>query len=89
MELVYLWVEEYKNIKEQGFNFSPRFECEYEDGNLTITPKEYIENFFDEKAKNNLLEFLTRILILFSEKKTKNSLSYDNILDVNGKGLKC
>ena len=24
MELVYLWVEEYKNIKNQGFNFSPR-----------------------------------------------------------------
>jgi len=25
MELVYLWVDEYKNIKKQGFNFSPRF----------------------------------------------------------------
>ena len=31
MELVYLWVEEYKNIHRQGFNFSPRFECEYKD----------------------------------------------------------
>ncbi len=29
MELVYLWVEEYKNIKRQGFNFSPRFRCEF------------------------------------------------------------
>ncbi|MBU3014426.1 ATP-binding protein [Poseidonibacter lekithochrous] len=29
MELVYLWVEDYKNIKKQGFNFSPRFECEF------------------------------------------------------------
>ncbi len=29
MELVYLWVEEYKNIKKQGFNFSPRFKCEF------------------------------------------------------------
>lgn len=29
MELVYLWVEDYKNIKNQGFNFSPRFECEF------------------------------------------------------------
>jgi len=28
MELVYLWIEEYKNIKNQGFNFSPWFECE-------------------------------------------------------------
>ena len=56
MELVYLWIENYKNIKNQGFNFSPRFECEYKDGNLTICDKnkkkcknnEYLENFFGE-----------------------------------------
>ncbi len=30
MELIYLWVEEYKNIKNQGFNFSPRFMCHYD-----------------------------------------------------------
>ncbi|MDD2368157.1 MAG: AAA family ATPase [Sulfuricurvum sp.] len=59
MELVYLWVEEYKNIYHQGFNFSPKFECEFkdeydEDGKLKdkceliIKPKENIENFFGE-----------------------------------------
>lgn len=59
MELVYLWVEEYKNIKKQGFNFSPRFECKFHDdydenGNLKdnctleIKPKEHIENFFGD-----------------------------------------
>ena len=31
MELVYLWVEDYKNIQKQGFNFSPRFRCEYDE----------------------------------------------------------
>ena len=57
MELVYLWVEKYKNIENQGFNFSPRFECEFfpkydknekleDDCELKITPKDYIENFF-------------------------------------------
>jgi predicted ATP-binding protein involved in virulence len=46
MELVYLWVEKYKNIYQQGFNFSPRFECNYDGENLTITPKEHLENFF-------------------------------------------
>lgn len=57
MELVYLWVDNYKNIKNQGFNFSPRFECEFKaeydedkklknDCELKITPKEHIENFF-------------------------------------------
>lgn len=56
MELVYLWVEEYKNIRKQGFNFSPRFECEFKaeyDGDgklkdncrLEIKPKEYMSIF--------------------------------------------
>lgn len=42
MELVYLWVEDYKNIKRQGFNFSPKFRCEFK--------SEYNEN---EKLKDN------------------------------------
>ena len=59
MELVYLRVEDYKNIKKQGFNFSPRVECKFydeydEDGKLKdnckleIKPKEHIENFFGD-----------------------------------------
>ena len=49
MELVYLWVEKYKNIKEQGFNFSPKFECEYKDGALKIEKKENsLDNFFGD-----------------------------------------
>jgi predicted ATPase len=51
MELVYLWVEDYKNIKKQGFNFSPRFNCDYDDKTKELTIKEnddYIENFFGD-----------------------------------------
>ncbi len=51
MELVYLWVEDYKNIKNQGFSFSPRFECKYneEKNELTIDEKDnYIPDFFGE-----------------------------------------
>ncbi|MDN5100536.1 AAA family ATPase [Aliarcobacter butzleri] len=64
MELVYLWVESYKNIEKQGFNFSPRFRCEFkaeydEDGKLKkdceleIIDKEktgesYPKNFFGD-----------------------------------------
>lgn len=50
MELVYLWVEKYKNIVEEGFNFSPKFECKYDkDSNeLTIDENEdYISIFPD------------------------------------------
>ena len=59
MELVYLWVEEYKNIHRQGFNFSPRFECKFHDEydekgklkdncKLEIKEDEYIKDFFGE-----------------------------------------
>ena len=55
MELVYLWVEDYKNIKKQGFNFSPRFRCEYDEekNELNIVDKDetgefYPKNFFGD-----------------------------------------
>lgn len=50
MELVYLWVENYKNIYQQGFNFSGRYRCEYdsEKNELTIDEnKDYIHIFPD------------------------------------------
>ena len=49
MELVYLWVENYKNIHHQGFNFSPRFHCEYNDETKELTidkNDDYIPDFF-------------------------------------------
>ena len=55
MELVYLWVDSYKNIEKQGFNFSPKFNCHYDGETLTINEnidkdgnKKYIENFFGD-----------------------------------------
>jgi len=55
VELVYLWVEDYKNIHRQGFNFSPRFRCKFDGETLTIDEnvdekgnKQYIENFFGD-----------------------------------------
>lgn len=73
MELVYLWVEDYKNIKKQGFNFSPRFNCGYDEDSKELTideNKDYIPYFFGENinvtaivgkngsGKSNVLEAL-------------------------------
>lgn len=74
MELVYLWVEEYKNIKKQGFNFSPKFRCEYDGETLTIDENDdYIDGFFGDNinvtaivgkngsGKSSLLELILHI----------------------------
>ena len=51
MELVYLWVEDYKNIHRQGFNFSAKFDCKYDPDTNELTIDEnddYIDNFFGD-----------------------------------------
>ena len=70
MELVYLWVEEYKNIHKQGFNFSPRFRCEFKSGILSINENiDYMSIFPDNinvtiivgengAGKSSLLNFI-------------------------------
>lgn len=86
MELIYLWVEDYKNIKQEGFVFSSKYKCIYnnETKELKIDKKsDYIENFFGEdiditaivgengSGKSNLLESI--LCIMF-----ENSIPWDN-----------
>jgi len=76
MQLLYVWIEEYKNIKKQGFNFSSelRFDYNYETGELKIEENpNHTTNFFPKgisnvtaivggngSGKSSLLEFLTK-----------------------------
>ncbi len=47
--MVYLWIEDYKNIHKQGFNFSPRFSCDYDGQELTIKENDdHIKDFFGD-----------------------------------------
>ncbi len=48
MEFVYLWIEKYKNIENQGFNFSPRFTCKYDENSKKLNineNKDYVSIF--------------------------------------------
>lgn len=61
MELLYVWIHEYKNIHQQGFNFSAEYDIEFEPttkegeltGTLSITKskKDHIEKFWDDTGK--------------------------------------
>ena len=64
MELVYLWVEDYKNIQKQGFNFSPNFECDFkpiyeedENGRIKISDESELLVTYKEKKKVSRLCF--------------------------------
>lgn len=46
MELVYVWIEKYKNIVNQEFNFSSKFKCFKKDEKLIINTREYIQSLF-------------------------------------------
>ena len=57
MELVYLWVDGYNNISGQGFNFSSKYKCTFDNYYLKICDKrkleckdnQYIDNIFSDK----------------------------------------
>jgi energy-coupling factor transporter ATP-binding protein EcfA2 len=57
MELLYVWIGNYKNIKEQGFNFSPRYRFSFDYKTKTLSLDEdrsnkVIDNFFGERISN-------------------------------------
>ena len=88
MELVYLWVDNYKNIRNQGFNFSPRFECDYDEKKekLIIKENKYYVSIFPKNfnvtaivgengsGKSNLISKLQKQNILIY----KNGKLYSN-----------
>lgn len=89
MELIYLWVEEYKNIYKQGLNLSHRFSCEFEHENnkLTIAKhKEYVSVFPDNinvtaivgengSGKSSIVKFVFK-MIYFNKYKNLEMASY-------------
>lgn len=87
MELLYLWIEDYKNIHKQGFNFSPNHDFHYnhetgvlEDKFAESGKQEQPENFFGEKISN-----VTAII-------GKNGCGKTNLLDwmcLTIQGYKC
>lgn len=82
MELHYIWIRDFKNIKEQGFSFSDRYRITYDSDRATLdisVNPTYFPNFFPGKissvtgvigsngaGKSNLFEFIKYLLASFS-----------------------
>jgi predicted ATPase/polyhydroxyalkanoate synthesis regulator phasin len=83
MELVYLWVEDYKNIQKQGFNFSPRFRCEYDEDTkeLKVVDKDETGEFY---PKNFFGDNINVTAIVGENGSGKSSLVFDFIMNRKG-----
>ena len=76
MELVYLWIEEYKNIKQQEFFLGSKFEidCFRENNQFKFLIKsndDYIDDFFDSNNKVDIISIVG-----------KNGTGKSNILSI-------
>ena len=93
MELVYLWVEDYKNIKKQGFNFSPSFKCDFDGENLTIDENEDYASIFPKNINITAIvgengsgkSSISEVLATFSFQEYSSSHKKDFLVFFNGK----
>jgi ABC-type multidrug transport system ATPase subunit len=50
MQLIYLYIENYKNIENEGFSFSGKYTCSFDGQNLTIDENENYKNIFSDNV---------------------------------------
>ena len=96
MEILYLWIENYRNIKNQGFNFSSKWKFDYQNEQLTVEERpDAIDNFFGEDivnltaligangcGKTSVLEFLYEELFNHHINKFSIHKQSQNILQI-------
>src|SRR5699024_1125278 len=72
LKLIYLWIEDYLNFKQENILFSQDFEINFNEMKLTIKRKQKSTSIFNEKVKN-----ITALI-------GKNGAGKTNILDLLG-----
>lgn len=98
MKLLYVWVEEFRNIKELGFNFSSEYKVQLNETKLEISKRLlYVNNFFGScisdvtaiigkngTGKSNIIDFICTTLIKGRRNEIKEG-HYVYLFEENGK----
>jgi predicted ATP-binding protein involved in virulence len=90
MELLYVWIENFRNIKNKGFNFSKEYEINYEsvdneikvktiEGEEAVIIEDSVLRFIDNE--NYLNDFFPEKLVNVTAILGKNSTGKSNVLD--------
>ena len=88
MELVYLWVEKHNNIENQGFNFSPRFSCNYDPGNGKLMICDKNEELAPKCNNNNYIKDIFGVNINITAIVGKNGSGKTSLLEALDFSLK-
>ncbi len=93
MELIYLWIDKYKNIKDQGFNFSQNLNCKFDKNKNELTIKKNLKlptDFFGKNidiitfvgkngsGKSNVIKSIFSLLYAEATKNIRNSMFESN-----------
>ena len=81
MELLYVWIEDYKNIHHQGFNFSPKYRFEFEP-----TKSEHLKDEAGQIKKDSNgfeIKTVTEGTVTHTIRDQKNSTLSDNFFGEN------
>ena len=97
MELVYLWIDKYKNIEKQGFCFSPKYKCSYDpDKNeLNIEENKNYKSIFPDNINITAIvgkngsgkSSISKIIFLFSKFSITDDISKIILVVKNNQGL--
>jgi len=87
MQLIYLYIDNYKNIQKQGFNFSAKYKCSFDGKVLNIKKQEYLKIFPNNininaivgkngSGKSTIFKFIL-MLIFFNKYKKLDKKDYE------------
>jgi len=90
LELVYLWIDKYKNIEKQGFCLSSKYNCKFDIENIVLELQTRKKNIFSPNidivaivgkngsGKSSIFKAILMLIFYNKYKELENSNNYDD-----------